>query len=283
MTDLPNDESQRIVEDWMMFMRWMYDLPTWLLAILIVGTFVSLALLGLFVTHRRIHKSSLTTIIDNGTVGWFFSGVSVLYGLTLGLITVASWGNYSTASAIASNESASIAVLYRDLMGYPEPLQGKLRNLLKVYTRTIIDHSWPAQQQGAISLKETRQLDAFQDAFLNVETQTQSRELLHAEALGAFNRMIELRRQRIESIKGNVPGVLWSVVLLGALATIAFSFFFLISDFRLHAAMTGILSGMIGLLIFLLVVLDHPYWGEVSVTPEPYESVYTTLMSKARK
>ncbi|CCH02253.1 hypothetical protein FAES_4253 [Fibrella aestuarina BUZ 2] len=283
MTDLTNDESDRLVEDWMMFMRWMYDVPTWLLAILIIGAFVSVALLGLFITHRRIHKSSLATVIDNGTVGWFFSGVSVLYGLTLGLITVATWGNYATATAIASNESAAIAVLYRDLMGYPEPLQGELRNRLKAYTRTIIDHSWPAQQQGAISLKETSRLDEFQDAFLNGESQAESRAMLHAEALRAFNQMIELRRQRLDSIKGNVPGVLWSVVLIGALATITFSFFFLITNFSLHATMTGILAGMIGLLIFLLVVLDHPYWGEVSVTPEAYESVYTTLMDRVRK
>ncbi|WP_346771274.1 hypothetical protein [Hymenobacter sp. YC55] len=40
---------------------------------------------------------------------------------------MATWQNYSTASAIASQEAAAIAVLYRNLSGYPatdaRPLQ----------------------------------------------------------------------------------------------------------------------------------------------------------------
>jgi len=30
--------------------------------------------------------------------------------------------------------------------------------------------------------------------------------------------------------------------------------------------------------VFLLVVLDHPYWGEISVSAEPYQLVLSTLM-----
>ena len=76
-------------------MRWLYNLPTWFLALLIVAIFLGIALVGLAFTHRRLHRSGAVDSIDNGTAGWFFSGVSLLYGLLLGLLTVAAWGSYN--------------------------------------------------------------------------------------------------------------------------------------------------------------------------------------------
>jgi hypothetical protein len=38
--------------------------------------------------------------------------------------------------------------------------------------------------------------------------------------------------------------------------------------------MTTLLSVLLGLIIFLIAVLDNPYRGRLSVTPEPLEHVY---------
>ncbi|WP_324678758.1 DUF4239 domain-containing protein [Hymenobacter sp. GOD-10R] len=266
------------VKDFMLFMRWMYDLPTWLLGLLVVGLFVGLTLLGLRFFHSRLHRSALATLIDNGTVGWFFSGISLLYGLTLGLLTVATWGNFTESAAIASQEAASIAALYRDLAGYPVGQQAVLKAELRDYTRFIIEKSWAAQRQGKINDNENLVLETFQNDLLTTDLANNEHQALHAEALRMFNNMVELRRQRIESIGGSVPGVLWSVVLLGALATLGSSFLFSVQNFGLHAAMAGLLAAMVGLLIFLIIALDHPYWGEVSVTPEAYQRVLSNVM-----
>jgi len=259
-------------------MRWMYDLPTGLLGLLIVGSFVGLTILGLRFFHLRLHRSPLATLIDNGTVGWFFSGVSLLYGLTLGLITVATWGNFTESASIASREAAVMASLYRDLAGYPVGQQAVLKAELRDYTRFIIQKSWPAQRKGLIDGNEDLVFETFQNELLTVNLADNEHQALHSEALRMFNNMVELRRQRIESIGGSVPGVLWSVVLLGAVATLGFSYLFSVRNFGLHAAMTGLLAAMVGLLIFLIVALDHPYWGEVSVTAEAYQRILNKVM-----
>jgi len=275
---LTNDETGRSVDDVLLPMLWLYDLPTWLFGLLTVLVFVVPALIGLGFVHRRIHRSELALLLDNGTIGWFFSSVTVLYGLTLGLITVATWSNFSQASSIASNESATITVLYRDLSGYKQPEQQQLRQLLKDYTAYIINKSWPIQRRGRISDGEAGLLTDFQEKLLNTEPETTGQEIIHTEAVRAFNNMVELRRQRIESVRGSVPGVLWSVVLIGAIITLISSYYFSLKNFWVHARMTGLLAGMIGLLVFLLAALDHPYWGDVSVTPESYELVLKNVM-----
>ncbi|OGX82152.1 hypothetical protein [Hymenobacter coccineus] len=43
----------------------------------------------------------------------------MLYGPTRGLLTVATWQNYTVASGIASQEAAALAVRYPDPSGYP--------------------------------------------------------------------------------------------------------------------------------------------------------------------
>ncbi|SFF35116.1 bestrophin-like domain [Spirosoma endophyticum] len=260
-------------------MRWLYNLPTWSLALLIVALFLGLALLGLSFTHRRLHRSGAADSIDNGTVGWFFSAVSLLYGLLLGLLTVAAWGSYNQATLIASQEASATAVLYRDLAAYPDTTRDAMRKQLRDYLTVIVTQSWPAQRQGFLPDSETVVLNQLQKRLLHQRGLTNEQLVVHSETLRAYNSLIDLRRQRQEALKNGVPGVLWLVVLLGAVATIGFSYCFVVVSYRLHALLTGVLAGMIGLLVFLLVVLDHPYWGEISVSAEPYQLVLTTLMA----
>ena len=106
-----------------------------------------------------------------------------------------------------------------------------------------------------------------------------SQQVLHGQAIETFNKLVELRRQRIESISTSVPGVLWVAVLLGALITIAFSYGFVVASLRLHAVLTGLLALMVGVMVFVIAALDHPYLGEVSVTPDAYQVVLDKVMA----
>ena len=261
------------------YILWLYELPTWLLAVLLMGATLLLSLGGLRVVHRRLHVSKAVALIDNGTVGWFFSGVTVLYGLMLGLLTVATWQNYSAAADIASREAVSIAVLYRDLSGYPAAVGQPLQQQLRAYTESIVQQSWPAQRRGLANDQERVELTVFQRGLLHTEVTTMSQQVLHSEAIATFNRLVELRRQRIESISTSVPGVLWAAVLIGAVLTIVFSYCFVVVSLRLHALLTGLLALMVGVMIFLIAALDHPYLGEVSVTADAYQVVLDKVMA----
>jgi hypothetical protein len=270
------------VDSFPAYMLWLYEIPTWLLAVFLVGLTVLLSLVGLRLVHRRLHRSSAVALIDNGTVGWFFSGVTVLYGLTLGLLTVATWQNYSTAAGIASQEAASLAVLYRDLSGYPARVGQPLQQQLRRYTESIVHQSWPAQRRGLANDQERLVLTRFQLELLHTEVTTSSQQVLHSEAVATFNKLVELRRQRIESIGSSVPGVLWGAVLMGAVITILFSYGFVVVSLRLHAVLTGLLALMVGVMIFVIAALDHPYLGEVSVTADAYQLVLDKVMGPVK-
>src|SRR5215208_1532290 len=92
-----------------------YDAPAWIIGPVCLLGFVVPAMVGLSLVHRKIHQRLKLgeTLIDNGVVGWFFSGTLTIYGITLGLIAITTWESSSAVAGIASREAATIAALYR--------------------------------------------------------------------------------------------------------------------------------------------------------------------------
>jgi hypothetical protein len=265
-------------------MLWIYDIPTWLFGLLTVATTTGASLAGLLLTYRLIHKRlpAWNTLVDNEVVGAFLSQILTLYGITLGLIAVATWESATQVSDYASNEAAVITALYRDLNGYPSPIKDDLRGRLRDYTRAIVEVEWPAQKQNRIIDDATRMLSMFQDRMMAFEPQTKGQEIVHAEAFNALNRMIEARRRRVEAVGTSIPGVLWAVVFLGGAIAVFCSYFFQIHDLKVHALMTAGLGATIGLLVFLIASMDHPYLGEVSVPADAYKLILERVMPLAQ-
>lgn len=251
----------------------LHDYPLWVVGLSTLVVFLSTAVGGLAATRRWTRRRGLHALVDNGVIGWIFSAILGIYAIAIGLIAVASWGNAAEASAVASHEAAAIAALYRDLGGYPQPLQGELEATLADYARHVIDQDWPRQRRGEFPHGGTVILNAFERPLYAFEPTTESQKAAHAEALRAFNQLVEWRRQRIEAVDYAVPNTLWSVVVIGALLSIGASFVFSMESFWVHAVMTSLLTAMIALLVFFILVTDLPYRGQLSVSPEAYELV----------
>ena len=256
-----------------------HDLPRWLVGIATLAVFVGASLLGLGATRRWSRRRGMHALIDNGVTGWIFSAILGIYAIAIGLIAVESWGNAAAAAGVASHEAAEIAALYRDVSEYPEPLRGPLEAGLARYTRYVIGEAWPQQRRGEIPRGGTDILNEFQHLLYAFEPATEGQQAVHAEALRAFNTLIEFRRQRLEAVDYAVPGTLWSVVLVGAVLSITASYVFSIESFFVHATMTSLLAAMISLLVFFILITDRPYRGEAGVGPESYELVLHDLIA----
>jgi hypothetical protein len=262
-----------------------YGVPNWLLGAACVLVFVVPAIVGLWLVHLTVHKRIKLgeTLVDNGVVGWFFSGVLTIYGITLGLIAITTWENSGRVSGIASREAATIAALYRDSGGFPSPLRAQLRGKLREYTQFVIEKAWPAQRRGEILNDGGRMLNEFQGLLFANEPNTDSLRIVQAEIFRRFNELVELRRQRTEAVNESVPAVVWQVILLGGALTIAVSYCFQVQQFRFHLLLTTALATMIGLLVFLIAALDQPYRGAVSLDPTAYQIVLDGVMASGEK
>jgi hypothetical protein len=51
-----------------------------------------------------------------------------------------------------------------------------------------------------------------------------------------------------------------------------------VEDARLHTILVVLLSVLIGLVILMAVVMNHPFRGDLGLTADPYQLVYDQLM-----
>jgi Protein of unknown function (DUF4239) len=253
---------------------WLYEIPMWVLGLLVLGTFVVVSVLGLLLTRPLIRWLGPP---ENDFANYFVAGVGVFYALLIGLIAVAVWERFSSVEEVVSGEGVTIAQMYRDLEGYPSPerevLQAKLRN----YVVNVIEAEWPVQQRG-LKPKTTHLANDLAMYWVRFEPKTAGQTVIHAECMRQLNVFLGYRRARIGSIEGALPPVMWFVVLAGGALAISLTYFFRTQNRRLHMALTAALSCMIGLVIFLIIALDRPLVGTVSVQPDGFHDLLTRIM-----
>src|SRR4029078_8126454 len=214
----------------------------------------------------------------NEILGDYLQYFGVIYGLLLGLLAVATYQNHTDVEKAVANEASSLAALYRDLSAYPGPERSDLKSLIREYTRSTIEDAWPLQRQGIDPWKVNRAapLQARLAAF---EPKTKSEEALHDAALRQFNDFFQDRRNRIFSVTTGIPPIIWYTGAIGALINIL-----LISLFNLrlgtHLLLGGLISFFTGTMICLIALLDHPFRGEVGVSPQAFELIYSQMMQE---
>ena len=259
-------------------MHWIYSVPLFPLGVLISLAFVTVGVAGMWLTHRHVrphlavreHHTEFTAVI--------IEGILIIYGLAIALILVSVWENYAEASTLVSNEATAIAMLYRDSGAYPEPTRGRLHEELRGYTEYVVKRAWPEQRRGGTPIEGVAWMNRVQDELFKFEPETESQKILHAEALHAFNHLIEARRLRLDAVRFGMPAAMWSVVILGALISLTASFLFQVDSGRLHYTMVGLLACLMGLVVFLIVSYDAPFRGTHGVDAEPYELVLRQLV-----
>lgn len=265
-------------EVYRMTLYWLYDLPNWMFGLVSICFFTAFGLVGLFTTRGWVRRQHRENHSHNDIVSYFLAAVTVFYGITLGLLAVATWTNFSATQDKVDHEAQVLASLYRDVNIFPEPLRSILDNDLRGYTRQVIDISWPQQRNGVVPTATNGMLEVFQVDLLKFEPVSERDKIVAGESYKQFNVLVECRRARLESVTTGMPTSLWTLVILGGLITIVVTLFFDTPSMAMHFWMTILLTTLLGLMIFLIGTLDRPYRGKVSIGSGSLERVYQQVM-----
>lgn len=259
--------------------EFLYETPLLLSGFLIIAALSVFAVVGLMLVRRIILPRLDLHREDGEFVGAMMQSVMMFYGLAVALIAVSVWQTYSDTQKIVAGEATAIAVLYRNVSTYPEPQRSRLQSTLKDYTRFVIDEAWPKQKHGIIPYGGLGHMNRMQSQFEAIEPANEAQKIRHAVALGEFNQLLEARRLRLDAIHTRVPGIMWGVVIIGALIGLTTSFFFKVGDVRLHYTLVGLLAAFIGLVMFMILAFDRPFRGDLGLSPDSYRLVYEQLMA----
>jgi hypothetical protein len=261
-------------------MYWIYDIPNWQLFLLMLAFFAVISLIGFHLTRPLVRRIVDGSGKHNDITNYYFAAVGVLYGLTLGLIAVGTWQNFNDADSKAAKEANSLGALYRDLDGYPTALRSEAENLLRDYVKAVIDKEWPAHRRGQVIDAGDLILEELENKIMAFEPSNETQKIAHTEVIRSLNTVAENRGYRVQSVGTALPGVLWAVVLIGAIINIALTYLFWVENTRLHALLVVAFASSLAMLIFLTAAMDNPYRGEFSVSTDAYQYTLDHVMSR---
>ncbi|MFC4123475.1 bestrophin-like domain [Nocardia rhizosphaerae] len=256
---------------------WIYGLPIWLDFLLITGTAVGLTVATILLSRRAVQRAFGAESGWNETVTMVLTVGGVFYGLLLGLIAAATYESYAEAQDRVADEAAAIGTLYREVSAYPEPYRQVLRDDLTAYTRDVLDVVWPALQRGEEPMGGTALVTRFQTHLLEFRPVDGPQEVVHAATIDQFARFDSDRRHRINATKGGIPDVLWWTILVGGAVNLVLLCLFDLGK-HAHLVLGGLFAFFLGAMIFLIAALDYPFRGDLSVSSEPFQSVYLNVI-----
>jgi len=262
-------------------MGFLFDLPLILTGPLLIAILVGVSLTGLswFRQHRLPRLRFGDTDVEFGAA--MLASIMVFYALATALTAVQVWEAYDKVKEVTEQEASSLATLYRNVSQYPEPLRSALRDRIRGYTHSVIHDYWPQQRKGRIPNEGVKSMDQLQSMLVRFEPTTEAQKGLALETLASYDRMMEARRMRLDSVERQLPGILWVVIVLGAFISLVSAFYFPVQDEHVHRVQVGLLAGFIGLVIFMILALDRPYRGDLGLKPRPYEILYEQLMTRS--
>jgi hypothetical protein len=261
----------------------LYSNPTWLVGILVIGIWTGLSLLGLYIfnhfvdVHMR-HK-------DTETVGLTYAIVAVVYAVLIALIVVDVFETFSRGDEIATAEANKLSNLMLDSAGLPPQMASAVRGDIDKYIDIVVKSEWPSQRAGKLDnavFEPGWTVLAELDKEISVfEPQTIGQNVNKGEMLHAMNDLIKSRRSRIIAAGEHLPSVVWEILILGGIVSVAYTYLFGARTFGIHLAITGLIAATIALVFVLIITLDYPFRGEVSVSPEAFTGVQTTALEVA--
>lgn len=239
----------------------------WLFLIAVVSTAILLAVGSQAVAGRILDKPG--TEKYSPALSPFLTTVALVYGALLGFTVVVAWEQFSSAEANVTNESSTLATMYRQTVGMPEPQQAEMRKLLRTYT-TAVQSEWD-RQDGEDASDTARR--AITGMYRVVGEQQPSAEAnpINGELIGQLTVLTSQRNVRILDARPRIPGLLWAGMLFGGALLITLMGFIRLESRLGHIVLSSAVASLLGLLMFIVFWLDHPFGRNIGVTPQPIE------------
>jgi hypothetical protein len=172
----------------------LYDLPDWLMAVVIVGTIVGLSYAGYFLVHRIGHRSF--SEIETDVAMTVLTVIATVTSLLLAFVALSVWESFGAAEQAVVEEANSVGALARDLAIFDSDQSRDARRMLREYADMVVNDEWPDMQHGESDLEVWRTFDRMYSAIGTLEPDRPRRAALQPEIWARTNELLNERRDR---------------------------------------------------------------------------------------
>jgi len=242
--------------------------PNYLIGIGVIGLTTTSAVTGLLLVRRAV---SLEVLQANHEVASAkFQVMGTLYAVLLAFAVVIVWQQFQSAGATVAHEAVKIANLFHDAAEYPEADRVRFRRQLLAYADAVVSEEWEAMAAGGESQRAREEYNKLWDIYREIRPRGLRDLATASETLRRMNELGENRLERLLHSSASIHPALWFALIAVGGLIIAFSYFFGTENLTSQVLMTTFFSGTLGLILFVIIVLSHPFKGYGRVSPEPF-------------
>jgi hypothetical protein len=258
-----------------MLNQWFYSHATWEVGTAICLVMVVIPLFGLFFFHRAVpwHKREEDTTM----VGLSYALCGGLSAVMLAFVAVGAYETMDRSTTIASDEANSLSGLSFDSAGLGPEVSVRVREEVNRYIDVVTQKEWPHQKayrMDPANFEEgwaiLRQISVDLASF---EPATQGQATVKLEMEHAINDLFASRRTRLLAATAHLPDAVWQMLVFGLGLVAVYVYLFGPHNYRIHMACTALTMISIGLVFTLVIALDYPFRGDVSVDDDAYIAV----------
>lgn len=248
--------------------RALVHLDVWLLGLLLVAG-LPLLTVAVQALVRRL-APHIVAGEHNDVAGFLIAVVGVVYAVTLAFIVIVTWEGYRDARTTVHHEAGALRSLFRDSRELPEPARPQLGGLVLRYAAEVASGEWEALDRGESSRAAFDLVGEMFATLGGVAATTPAEEAFLDDALARVNDVAEDRAERISVAEEGLLSILWAAIVVGGAVTLGFALLFGVSNERLHYLMVGAFATVLALQVFVILVLSHPFSGDLRVDPDPF-------------
>jgi hypothetical protein len=201
----------------------------------------------------------------NELIGWQLSILGTTYAVIMGFMLYAVWTSFGEATLNADLESNSVVNVYHLADGLPEPQHTQLRGLARSYAEGVINGDWPQMAAGQVPEKSVEVNKEMWRAAMSVRTTSPAEQIAEDHVLSELIALSQHRMTRLMQSTYRLPKVLWCVLLVGGVVTIASSCTFGSESTKLHALQVLSFSLLISLTLVAIIDIHRPFQGLIHV------------------
>jgi hypothetical protein len=248
-------------------------IPAGVLGLIMVGLLLLAAHVGLYYFNRWYQRQESEH--NNEAAGIIFGVLTLLYSLLIAFVFVAVWENYEELNRTIEHEADDLnSVLVHSAM-LPDSLQVPVHAAIKSYCETVVRQEWDMDEGGDRSQGST--LSALRMLLFQVQAENKVQENALSLLDENLNSISNLRRERLSHTRAHVPNLVWMILVVGTMLVILFSYFLQMESERLKRILLSFLWIMIGMVLFLVYMLDNPFIDSTQVSKTPYEEIIKSL------
>lgn len=211
---------------------------------------------------------------NNELVGFTFAVYGLIYGVLLAFTIIVGWERFAGTERLVMQETTILSELWRDSLAFPPAFHDPFHQDLIAYTQSVTDDEWPAMAElGQAHPKTKAVYDQLWRLTYGLTPETKIQEAYMTEILARMNELSGARRLRILHSRMKVHNILWMVLLIGALPTMAYSLLFSNKHAWVQVVITGSITLIVMLGLLVIVSLERPFSGSVSIKPEPFQEL----------